>query len=94
MSQLNLPHGNRVWATFSLYPCQPYRGVWRCGGAQSVGVRLTEQDLAAIRIQTKYRQHRARQHVAAVREQRAAVKIQAGYHGWVARKEVRRIRSG
>ena len=69
------------------------RGVWRCGGAQSIGVRLTEQDLAAIRIQTKYRQHRARQHVAAVREQRAAVKIQAGYHGWVARKEVRRIRS-
>jgi len=57
-------------------------------------VRLTEQDLAATRIQTKYRQHRARQHVAAVREQRAAVKIQAGYHGWVARKEVRRIRSG
>jgi len=60
---------------------------------QSIGVRLTQQDLAAIKIQTKYRQYRAKQYVAGVRAERAAVKIQAGYHGWVARKEVRRMRS-
>ena len=56
-------------------------------------MRLTEQDIAAIKIQTKYRQYLAKRYVNGIREERAAIKIQAGYHGWVARKEVQRMRS-
>jgi len=53
---------------------------------------MTEQDLAAIKIQTKYRQYRAKMQVNAIRRERAAIKIQAGYHGYVARKLVREMR--
>ena len=63
-----------------------------CDDVQSLGVRMTEQDLAAIKIQTKYRQYRAKMQVNAVRQERAAIKIQAGYHGYVARKLVREMR--
>ena len=53
---------------------------------------MTEQDLAAIKIQTKYRQFRAKKQVSTVREKRAAIKIQAGWHGYIARKEVQLMR--
>ena len=61
---------------------------------QSLGVRMTEQDLAAIKIQTKYRQYRAKNQVTAIRQERAAVKIQAGYRGYLARQLVRQMKYG
>ena len=50
-------------------------------------------DVAAVKIQTKYRQHRAKSRVSLMREERrAAVKIQSGYRGYKARQSVQRMR--
>jgi len=53
---------------------------------------MTEKDLAAIKIQTKYRQYRAKRHVTAIRQDRASIKIQAGCRGYLARQRVRQMR--
>ena len=40
-----------------------------------------EQQAAALKIQTKYRQHNAKQQVEQVRQEKAATKIQSGFRG-------------
>jgi len=50
---------------------------------------------AAVKIQTKYRQYRAKSLVSSMRQERnAAVKIQAGYRGFKARQQVEQMRYG
>ena len=53
---------------------------------------MTEQDIAAIKIQTKYRQYRSKKLVQGIREERAAIKIQAAARGYLARVNVRQMR--
>jgi len=48
---------------------------------------------AAVKIQTKYRQFKAKSRVSLMREERnAAVKIQAGFRGFKARQQVQLMR--
>ena len=55
---------------------------------------ISEQDEAAVTIQTKYRQFQAKSQADDLRIENAAVKIQAGLRGYQARKRVQQIRSG
>ena len=47
----------------------------------------TSEKMAAIRIQSKYRQYRARKYLENMRRQKAAIRIQSMYRGYVTRKE-------
>ena len=51
-----------------------------------------EQQDAALRIQTKYRQHHAKQVVEEKREEAAATKIQAGFRGMQDRNKVKEMK--
>lgn len=51
-----------------------------------------QQEDAALKIQTKYRQFSAKQEVEEMRQDNAAVKIQAGYRGYVDRQKVKAVR--
>ena len=51
-----------------------------------------EQQEAALKIQTKYRQHHAKQVVEEKREEQAAIKIQAGYRGMQDRNKVKEMK--
>jgi hypothetical protein len=53
-----------------------------------------QQQEAALKIQTKYRQYHAKQVVDAKRKEVAAVKIQAGYRGFQDRQKVKEMREG
>ena len=49
-----------------------------------------QQQEAALKIQTQYRQHSSQQEVAEMKEEEAAVKIQAGFRGYIDRQEIRK----
>ncbi len=51
-----------------------------------------EQEDAALKIQTKYRQFSAKQEVEEMRHDNAAVRIQAGYRGYLDRQKVKAVR--
>ena len=51
-----------------------------------------EQQDAAVAIQTKYRQHHASHVVQDKREDKAAVKIQAGFRGYQDRIKVKQLK--
>lgn len=52
-----------------------------------------EQEDAALKIQTKYRQFTAKKEVQEMREDQAAVKIQAGYRGYRDRRRVKALKN-
>jgi hypothetical protein len=52
-----------------------------------------EQEGAALKIQTKYRQFTAKKEVQEMREDQAAVKIQAGYRGYRDRRRVKALKN-
>ena len=47
---------------------------------------------AATKIQTQYRQHAATKEVESMREEEAALKIQAGVRGYMDRQKVRKMK--
>ncbi|CAH1796274.1 unnamed protein product [Owenia fusiformis] len=52
-----------------------------------------EQQAAALKIQTKYRQHNAKQQVEQVRQEKAATKIQSGFRGHRDREKVKELKA-
>ena len=60
--------------------------------SQRAGERLVVESAAALKIQTAYRRYRAYIYVKALRKDRAAVKLQAGFHGFMSRKKVKQMR--
>lgn len=53
-----------------------------------------EQNTAALKIQTQFRQHSAKQEVTEMKEELAATRIQAGFRGYLDREEVRKMKKG
>jgi hypothetical protein len=53
---------------------------------------LEEEREAAVLIQTKYRQYEAKSLTDDLRQQNAAVKIQAGIRGYLTRKQLKASR--
>ena len=49
-----------------------------------------QQQEAALRIQTQFRQHSAQQEVAEMKEEEAAIRIQAGFRGYIDRQEIKK----
>lgn len=52
-----------------------------------------EQNTAALKIQTQFRQHSAKQEVTEMKEELAATRIQAGFRGYLDREEVRKMKA-
>jgi IQ calmodulin-binding motif len=53
---------------------------------------MADEQAAALKIQTTYRRYRARSYADALRKNRAATKIQAGFHGFLTRKKAKQMR--
>ena len=59
---------------------------------RSVDPSDPSQNEAALKIQTQFRQHSAKQEVEEKKEEVAATRIQAGFRGYLDREEVKKLK--